>query len=72
MSGEVAPNGGTDEHQQSGRYGHGEGKHQVGHGEREKNDDSIPGNGLPGKEQADCSFETKQEPGDQPGYEQRQ
>ena len=35
----------------------------------EKNDDSIPGNSLPGKEQADCSFETKQEPGDQPGYE---
>ena len=38
MSGEVAPNGRADEHQQGGRQRHGEGKHQVGRREREEND----------------------------------
>ena len=39
--------------------------------EREENEYSIHGNGLPGKEQAERASEMKKEPGDQPGYEQR-
>ena len=70
MRGKVAPNDCADEDQQGGRQGQGEGKHHVGHREREKNEDSIRGNGLPGKEQALCASELKKEPGDQPGEEQ--
>ncbi|TKS57713.1 MAG: hypothetical protein EWM73_03741 [Nitrospira sp.] len=71
MRGQVAPDGGADEHHQGGCQRQGERKHQVGRREREENTYSICGNGFPGKEQADRASELKKEPGDQPGYEQR-